>query len=90
MGHQAASAVADVSPFADGADSRLQRVDAALERARQLEAQAREEAENAKESADAARKVEADGESRSTQRGMKANAKSPTWWLRLSERPTST
>ena len=28
--------------------------------------------------------------SRSTQRGMKANAKSPTWWLRLSERLTST
>ena len=62
VGHQAASAVADVNPFADGADSRLHRVDAALERARQLEAQAREEAENAKERADAAGKVEADGD----------------------------
>jgi chromosome segregation ATPase len=62
VGQQAASAVAEVSPFADGADSRLHRVDAALERARQLEAQAREEAENAKERAEAAGKVEADGE----------------------------
>ena len=62
VGHQAASAVADVNPFADGADSRLHRVDAALDRARQLEAQAREEAENAKERADAAGKVEADGD----------------------------
>ena len=40
VGHQAASAVADVSPFADGADTRLHRVDAALERAHELEAQA--------------------------------------------------
>ena len=47
VGHQAASAVADVSPFADGADSRLNRVDAALERAHELEAKAREEAEDA-------------------------------------------
>ncbi len=62
MGHQAASAVADVSPFADGADSRLQQVDAALERAHELEAQAREEAEDAKERAKAVAKVEADGD----------------------------
>ena len=62
VGHQAASAVADVSPFGDGADSRLQRVDAALERARQLEAQAREKAEDARERAEAAAKVEADGD----------------------------
>jgi hypothetical protein len=62
VGHQAASAVADVSPFADGADSRLQRVDAALERAQELEAQAREKAEDAKERAEAAAKVEADGD----------------------------
>src|SRR4029453_17670733 len=61
-GHQAASAVADVSPFGDGADSRLQRVDAALERAQELEAQAREKAEDAKERAEAAAKVEADGD----------------------------
>ena len=61
VGHQAASAVADVNPFADGADSRLQRVDAALERAHKLEAQAREEAEEAKKLAEAAAKVEADG-----------------------------
>ena len=59
VGHQAASAVADVNPFADGADSRLQRVDA--ERAHKLEAQAREEAEEAKKLAEAAAKVEADG-----------------------------
>jgi len=62
VGHQAASAIADVSPFADGADSRLQRVDAALARAHELEAQAREEAEDAKERAEAAAKVEADGD----------------------------
>lgn len=62
VGYQAASAVADVSPFADGADSRLQRVDAALQRAHELEAQAREEAEDAKERADAAAKVETDGD----------------------------
>jgi hypothetical protein len=62
VGHQAASAVADVSPFTDGADSRLQRVDAALERAQELEAQAREKAEDAKERAEAAAKVEADGD----------------------------
>jgi len=43
VGHQAASAVAEVAPFADGADSRLHRVDAALERAHELEAQAREQ-----------------------------------------------
>ena len=61
-GHQAASAVADVNPFGDGADSRLRRVDAALERAAELEAQAREEAENAKKRAQAAAKVEADGD----------------------------
>ena len=62
VGHQAASAVADVSPFADGADSRLRRVDAALERAHKLEAQAREEAEDARERAKAAAKAEADGD----------------------------
>jgi chromosome segregation ATPase len=61
-GHQAASAVSDVNPFGDGADSRLRRVDAALERAAELEAQAREEAENAKKRAQAATKVEADGD----------------------------
>ena len=62
VGHQAASAVADVSPFADGADSRLNRVDAALERAHELEAKAREEAEDARERAKAAANVEADGD----------------------------
>jgi small GTP-binding protein len=62
VGHQTASAVAEINPFADGADSRLQRVDAALERAQELEAQAREEAENAKERAEAAAKVQADGD----------------------------
>jgi hypothetical protein len=61
VGHQAASAVAEVAPFADGADSRLHRVDAALERAHELEAQAREQAEDAKQRAEAAAKVEADG-----------------------------
>jgi len=61
VGHQAASAVAEVAPFADGADSRLHRVDAALERAHELEAQAREPAEAAKQRAEAAAKVEADG-----------------------------
>ena len=86
VGHQAASAVADINPFADGADSRLQRVDAALERAQELEAQAREEAENAKERAEAAAKVQADSDEQiSTQRGMKANGRSRTWSLRLSE-----
>lgn len=62
VGHQAASAVADVSPFADGAGSRLRRVDAALARAHELEAQAREEAEAARERAKVAAKVEADGD----------------------------
>ena len=62
VGHQAASAVADANPFADGADSRLQRVDAALEHAHELEAQAREEAEHAKERAEDVGKVEADGD----------------------------
>jgi chromosome segregation ATPase len=62
VGHQAASAVADANPFADGADSRLQRVDAALERAHQLEAQARKEAQHAKERAEDLGKVEADGD----------------------------
>jgi hypothetical protein len=61
VGHQATSVIADVNPFADGADSRLQRVDAALERAHELGAQAREEAEDAKERVGAAAKVEADG-----------------------------
>jgi hypothetical protein len=61
VGHQAASAVAEVTPFADGADSRLHRVDAALERARELEAQARAQAEDAAQRAKAAGKVEADG-----------------------------
>ena len=51
VGQQATSAIADVSPFADGTDSRLQRVDAALERAHKLGAQAREEAEEAKDRA---------------------------------------
>jgi len=59
VGHQAASAVAEVNPFADGADGR---VDAALERAQELEAQAREKAEDAKERAEAAAKVQAGGD----------------------------
>ena len=59
VGHQAASAVAEVNPFADGADGR---VDAALERVQELEAQAREKAEDAKERAEAAAKVQAGGD----------------------------
>jgi hypothetical protein len=59
VGHQATSVIADVNPFADGADSRLQRVDAALERAHELGAHAREEAEDAKVEADGNKQIDA-------------------------------
>lgn len=64
VGHQAASALADANPLSDGADSRLHRVDAALERARESETEARRHAENAKEQAEVVAKTRDEGDQR--------------------------
>ncbi|GAA1971880.1 hypothetical protein GCM10009718_04530 [Isoptericola halotolerans] len=64
VGRHAAATVSDAVPFGDGADSRLARVDAAMERAHELETLAHEEAENAKEQSEAVAQVEAEGRQR--------------------------
>lgn len=61
-GRRAATTVTDAIPFGDGSGSRLARVDAAMERAHELETLAHEEAENAKKQSEAAAAAEADGD----------------------------
>ena len=54
---QARTSVADATPFADGVEARLRQADAAIERAKELEAKAAEKAVRAREASDEAQAV---------------------------------